>query len=290
MAGAYGLCKRGIFATVTRKPGPLSAKLLNTLKWSLAVYAALGILIYHLQDRFFFRPVPLAPSYRYDFGMTYRERNLPFNENANINIIEFPAPVAARRGIVLYHHGNRRNIGWYARHAGAFHRNGYDVWMIDYPGFGKSTGRLEADVLFAYALQMYRLARTQVSPDSIVIYGRSMGTGIAAWLASVEPARRLILETPYYSLASVGASLLPVYPWERMVRHRIETHSYLQGVGMPVTVFHGTADWTIPYRNAARLMAVLKPGDEFVTIEGGGHNDLEIHPLFRRKMDSVLAR
>lgn len=260
------------------------------LRWTLIAYATLGILVYHFQDRILFRPVSLSPDHRYDFGIPHRERNIRFSESDNINIIEFPAPVRERRGLVLYYHGNRRNISWYARHVGGFHRNGYDVWMIDYPGYGKSTGRLEVDKLFAYALQMYKLARTQTSPDSMVIYGRSMGTGIAAWLASREPAHRLILETPYYSLASLVASYLPIYPWEQMIRYRIRTHEYLPDVKAPVTVFQGTDDWTVPMRNASRLKTFLKPGDEFVAIEGGSHNDLESFPAFRRKMDSVLAR
>lgn len=282
--------KGGNFAPVAEQGSPAYGRLRRVLRWVVAAYAALGILIYHFQDRLFFRPVPLAPDHRYDFGIPHRERNLRFSEGAVIHIVEFPAPVESRRGIVLYYHGNRRNISWYARHVGGFHRNGYDVWMIDYPGYGKSTGPLEVDVLFAYALQMYRLARTQAPPDSIVIYGRSMGTGIAAWLASREPAGRLILETPYYSLASLGAAYLPVYPWERMIRHRIRTHEYLREVKAPVTVFQGTDDWTVPMRNASRLKPFLKPGDEFVTIEGGGHNDLESFPAFRRKMDSLLSR
>lgn len=282
--------KLGNFVSVRTGRRSLPRDLLLFFQGALIAYASLGILVYSLQDRFFFRPVALSPEHRYDFGIPYLERNLRFSENANINIVEFPAPVGSRKGIVLYFHGNRRNISWYARHVGGFHRNGYDVWMIDYPGYGKSTGKLEVDVIFAYALQMYRLARTRTPPDSIVIYGRSMGTGIAAWLASREPARRLILETPYYSLASLGASYLPIYPWERMIRHSIRTHEYLADVKAPVTIFQGTDDWTVPLRNASRLKPLLKAGDEFVTIEGGGHNDLETFPEFRGKMDSLLSR
>ena len=275
---------------MTRVKDSVSRRVLRKLRWALLAYALLGIAIFLLQDRFLFRPVALSPDHRYDFGIPHRERNIRFSGSATINIVEFPAPVETRRGIVLYYHGNRRNISWYARHVGGFHRNGYDVWMIDYPGYGKSTGKLEVDVLFAYALQMYRLARTQAPPDSIVIYGRSMGTGIAAWLAAREPARRLILETPYYSLASLLSTYLPVYPWDRMIRYGIRTYEYLPDVKAPVTVFQGTDDWTVPLRNASRLKPFLKPGDEFVVIEGGSHNDLESFPDFRRKMDSVLSR
>jgi len=269
--------------------GPYAKTFLKAARWILPVYALTGIAIHHFQDRIFFRPVPVPLEHRYAFGMPYRERNIRFRDNANLNLVEFPVPGRQRRGIVLYLHGNRSNIGWYVEHVGGFHRNGYEVWMIDYPGYGKSTGPMESGMLFAYALQMYKLARTQVSSDSIVIYGKSLGTGIAAWLASRQPAARLILETPYYSLSSLAASRLPIFPWERMLRIRLDTWSYLRAVTLPVTVFHGTDDGVIPYRNAERLRSVLKAGDGFVTVPGGGHRDLGRFAEYRLAMDSLLS-
>ena len=73
--------------------------------------------------------------------------------------------------------------------------------MIDYPGFGKSTGVFSEQLLYDWALTLYKLARAYYSPDSIIIYGKSMGTGIAAQLASIRDCRHLILETPYYDHA-----------------------------------------------------------------------------------------
>lgn len=259
--------------------------------YALIAYLAIGIAVYLFQDTLFFHPVPVSMATRYDFGVPYREVNLPFEGDANINIIQFSADsTAGMRGAVLYFHGNRRNIGWYARHAGAFTKKGYEVWMIDYPGFGKSTGPFQEEVLYSYAQRLYMLARRQYAPDELIIYGRSMGTGIAAWLAERQPARRLILETPYYSFSSLASCYLPVYPVERMIRTRIPTHSYLSQVAMPVSIFHGTSDFVIPYRNAKRLEACLKPGDEFITVSGGGHNDLGDAEVFRRKLDSLLLR
>jgi pimeloyl-ACP methyl ester carboxylesterase len=269
--------------------GSRSGRIRAAARWILLAYALTGIAVYHFQDRIFFRPVAVPPGHRYDFGIPHRERNIRFRDNANLSLVEFPVAGRRRRGIVLYLHGNRSNIGWYAVHVAGFHRNGYDVWMIDYPGYGKSTGPLETEVLFAYALQMYKLARAQVPADSIVIYGKSLGTGIAAWLASRQPSGRLVLETPYYSLSSLAASRLPIFPWERMLRIRLDTWDYLRSVTAPVTVFHGTDDGVIPYRNAVRLRPLLKPGDAFVTVPGGSHRDLGRFAEYRSVMDSLLS-
>jgi pimeloyl-ACP methyl ester carboxylesterase len=268
---------------------PLAEKLLKAARWVLPVYALTGIALYHFQDKILFRSVAVPMGYRYEFGMPYRERNIRFRDNVNLNLVEFPVSGRKRSGIVLYLHGNRSNIGWYVKHVADFHRNGYDVWMIDYPGYGKSTGPMESDMLFAYALQMYKLARTQVSSDSIVIYGKSLGTGIAAWLASRQPSARLILETPYYSLSSLAASHLPIFPWERMLRVKLDTWAYLQTIAVPVTIFHGTSDGVIPYRNAERLKSKLKSGDRFVTVPGGSHRDISRFAEYRAVMDSLLS-
>ncbi len=264
-------------------------KLARWLKIALLIYALLGIAIYYGQDYFFFRPVALDPRHRYDFGQPYREVNLTFDHFSNINIVQFSTP-RTPRGCVLYFHGNRKNIAWYAKHAPLFTQEGYEVWMIDYPGYGKSTGRLNEQVLHAYALQLYKLARKSFGADSILLYGKSMGTGIAARLAAHEPARQLILETPYYSFSSIAAHFFPIYPIERMIHVKIPTYQFLSNVKIPVLILHGTDDGLIPYRNASRLKPLLKPTDRFVTIEGGSHNDLGEFEQFRKEVREALRK
>ena len=255
---------------------------------ALLLYGLVGIIVYYGQDYFFFRAEALLPGQQYQFNQPFREVNLPFSHIANINIIQFGTPDTPR-GCVLYFHGNRKNISWYAKHAPLFTQLGYEVWMIDYPGFGKSTGELNEDVLHAYALQLYRLARKSFGPDSLIIYGKSMGTGIAARLAAREPARQLILETPYYSFTSVISHFLPIYPVERMVHIKLPTYQYLPQVQEPITILHGTDDGLIPLSNAKRLQPFLKPGDQFITIEGGSHNDLAEFELFRKTVIEVIG-
>jgi alpha-beta hydrolase superfamily lysophospholipase len=259
------------------------------LKLIVLIYCLIGIAVYYLQDKIMFHPEALDANYKYKFSQPFSEVNLPWNASSSINIIQFHAKdSAAAKGVVLYFHGNEKNIERYAPAAKDFTERGYHVWMIDYPGFGKSTGAFTEQQLYDWGLVFYKLARARYAADSIVIYGKSMGTGIASQLASIRNSKALILEGPYYSLPSIIDSWLPVYPTNTMIHFKLPTYQYLQNVSTPVTIFHGTDDNTIPYRNAAKLKPFLKPTDKFVTIEDAHHNDLQQFPLYQQKLDSLL--
>lgn len=203
-------------------------------------------------------------------------------------MVKFFPKDAVRKGVVLYFHGNKENINRYAKFAANFTSKGYEVWMEDYPGYGKSIGERTEKKLYKQAEVIYTMAVSKYAADSIVVFGKSFGTGIAAYIASVKKCKRLILETPYYSIPALFGSYAPIYPTTRMSIYKIPTFEYLQDVNVPVTIFQGTNDWVIPYSNAARLKTVLKSGDEFVTIENGTHHNLNEFPLFHQKLDSLL--
>ena len=264
------------------------------VKVALLLYGVVGIAAYYLQERLIFQPTVAAPEAVYDFrGQPHTELNLTYDKETKLNVIEFQAVDRPRdslaKGVVLYFHGNSHNVESYGRHATDFTTRGYEVWMIDYPGYGKSTGVRSEQKLYDYALVFYKLARSRWKPLQIILYGRSLGTGIAAELASIRDCRRLILESPYYSMTSLGGYYLPLYPWSRLLHYHFPTWSYLPAVTAPITIFHGTGDRLVPYRNALRLRPLLKSGDEFITVEGAGHDDLHAFPLFKEKLDSVLS-
>jgi alpha-beta hydrolase superfamily lysophospholipase len=259
------------------------------LQWFIIVYCLVGTVFYYLQDTLIFRSKPLPADYVWTFDMPFHEADIQLDAKTRFNIVQFTTSDSIPKGVVLYFHGNRENINHYAQYVPRFTKNGYEVWICDYPGYGKSTGELSEAVLYEEALQVYKLARTHWQPGQIVIYGKSLGTGIAAELASVRDCRRLILETPYYSLTSLTSIIGWMYPVELLLHYKIKTHEYLKKVTAPVTFFHGTADGVIPYFNAKRLQQTMKAGDEFITIDGGSHNDLNSFPLMRRKVDSLLT-
>lgn len=261
--------------------------LLRWVKIVLIIYCLVGILLYSFQNKLLFRPVAVAKDTPYNFSQPHKEVNIPYSDSSNMNIVQF-LPATTAKGVVLYFHGNRTNVSWYAKFSNTFTKNGYEVWMLDYPGYGKSTGDFTEQMLYDWALTTYKLARTRFSPDSIVIYGKSLGTGIASQLAAARDCKYLLMETPYYHFPSVIGQYAPVYPVEQMIRFKLPVHEYLKKVTAPVIIFHGTDDGVITYRNAKRLKPLLKQGDQFVTIEDGSHNDLSNFPIYQQKMDSLL--
>jgi alpha-beta hydrolase superfamily lysophospholipase len=263
-------------------------KIVKWLKITAIVYVAGGMALYFLQDAILFHPVRLKRDHHFRFSAPHKDISIPLNKKDTLNLVDFASTDTATKGVVLYFHGNKRNISWYAKYIPYFTRQGYQVLMIDYPGFGKSTGKLTEKKLYEWALQVYRIAIKRFAADSIIIYGKSMGTGIAAQLASVRDCKRLILETPYYDFPAVVQHYLPVYPVRWLLKYQLPTCRFLEDVDAPVTIFHGTNDKVVTYSNSKRLMKHLKAKDELITIKGGSHNNLFTYTETIHKLDSLL--
>ena len=265
-------------------------KIFRWIKVLVLLYAVIGILLYYLQDYFLFHPASLTKDNKYDFAYPHQEINIPYNSETNINIIQFKTKDSVPKGVVLYFHGNRKNISWYAKYSPNFTNSNYEVWMIDYPGFGKSTGKFTEQHLYDCALQLYKLARAKYDPSKIIIYGKSMGTGIASQLASVRDSKYLILETPYYSMTSLISHFFPIYPIGRIIHYHFPTYQFLQKVTAPIIILHGTDYGIVPLSNAEQLRSALKKDYEFILLKNGIHNNLNDFPLFHQKLDSLLMR
>lgn len=264
-------------------------KLWNWLQVLALIYVVCGALLYFLQEKFLFHPKKLDITEAYHFDHPFREINLPVSEEKNLSIVQFIVPDSQCRGVVLYFHGNRKNIARYAGFASAFTRNNYEVWMIDYPGFGKSTGHLTEEAMYGDALILYKMARARFASDSIIIYGKSLGTGVASQLATIRDCQRLILETPYYNIETLASHYAFIYPTRLMTKYHFPNNEFLPLVRVPVSIFHGTNDEVIPFKHARKLSGV-KDGCELISIENGRHNNLATFPVYDQKLDSLLRR
>lgn len=253
-------------------------------------YCGIGLALYYLQNKIMFHPEVLSEDYRFSFSEPFEEVNIPMTHEINLNLIKFFPKDSVRKGVVLYFHGNRQNVIRYEKFVSNFTSKGYEVWMPDYPGYGKSTGEISEKLMNEEATQVYRLAHSVFQADSIIVYGKSLGTGVASFIASKQKIKRLILETPYYSIPSLFSSYAPIYPTGRMAHFKFPVGEYLQHVNVPITIFHGTSDRVISYRQASKLKSILKSSDEFITIENGTHNNLNDFPLFHEKLDSILMK
>ncbi|MDP9229370.1 MAG: lysophospholipase [Bacteroidota bacterium] len=264
-----------------------SKKIFRIAKIILILYVAGGVTLYFIQDKLLFHPQSLAADYAYQFNVAFTQIDLDVSKEKNLSIVKFDAPDSTCRGVVLYFHGNMKNINRYARFAGNFTKQGYEVWMMDYPGFGKSTGKRTEQIIYNDALQLYKMARSRFSPDSIIIYGKSIGTGVASQLASIRDCKRLILETPFYSIDALAKHYFPIYPVTPMTKYAFPTYQYFEKITAPVTIFHGTNDEVIPFRQSLQLLKV-KQNAELISIEKGKHNNLDGFLLFHHKLDSLL--
>jgi alpha-beta hydrolase superfamily lysophospholipase len=266
-------------------------KLLRGLIIALFAYAALLLGFVAFQNRLVFQGTALPGDFQFHFPGNVEERWYQPAPGVRLNALYFRADSPLRRGVMFYLHGNRDNLARWGSYVPAFTRRGYDVLMVDYRGYGKSNGKitdeaaLHADVRF-----VYEALKRAVPEDSLVVYGRSLGSGFAVRLAAETRPRLLLLETPYTSMPAVFWSQLPLLPYRWLSRFQLRSDAWIGRVRCPVHLFHGTADELVPYAHSLRLCekAGLDPKVALTTIPGGGHKNLGDFPAYRAAMDSVL--
>lgn len=250
---------------------PRAKKIISIM---LLVYLIGALLIYFFQETLIFRSRALPASHQFDSSLPHREITVAVNKQDTLHAVLYRPDSGAIRGLVLYFHGNRQNIGWYEKFVPYFTQLGYEVLMPDYPGYGKSKGKITEQKLYEWATLTYQIARKRYAADSLIIYGKSLGTGIAAQLASRRDCKHLMLETPYYRFSDVLQRFLPLYPMNLLLRYQLPTCQYLPLVSAPITLLHGTKDGIVSFAQSQKLSALFKPQDKLVVVEGGSHNDL----------------
>ena len=256
----------------------------------LISYFILGAAFYYFNERLIFRATPLDIDYKFGFDQPFREINLAISEKKNLNIVQFTVADSVPKGVVLYFHGNTQNIERYAKYAKNFTPYGYEVWMIDYPGYGKTTGPRSEEIMYADAVEMYKMARSKFNKSNILLYGKSLGTGIASYIASTRDCKQLILETPYYSMDDVVRKYAFMYPLSILSKFHFPSYKYFKNIEVPITIFHGTNDAVISYRNAKRLMKIAPEGSVLITLPKGEHNNIASFELYKKTLDSLLKR
>jgi uncharacterized protein len=265
--------------------------LFKAARWIILIYAVLCGVFYNYQQYFYFQPKLLARNHKFNFAndLKHEETRLAFDKETVVDIVKF-LPADSARGVVIFFHGNRFNVEHYSSYAPYFTKHGFECWMPDYPGYGRSTGELNVAMLEQLSIQLYKMARAKYRSDQIVIYGKSMGTGLAAYLAARRDCRHLVLETPYYSLSSLTSNYLFFLPVQLLLKYNLETRKYFKDITAPITILHGAKDELIPLTNAAALIPYMKSNDAFYILPGGKHNTLPRYPLYHHVIDSIMSK
>ena len=135
---------------------------------------------------------------------------------------------------------------------------------------------------------VYTSLATQYSENHLILYGRSLGSGFAAKLASDNYPRFLILDSPYYNFQKLVERFVPILPLNYVLRYHLRTDKWLKNVNCPVYIIHGTKDWLIPIRHSERLQAINPHKITLIRIEGAGHNNLNKFPEYHNFIRDIL--
>lgn len=250
-------------------------------------YIASNSVWHFLQKQLLFRPVPLDPGYQFRFGEPFEELFFEAKDGARINALFFKTPRHSK-GVVLYFHGNSGNLQRWGNFHHDFTSRGYDFLVIDYRGYGKSSGEIREAALYTDARMAYDWLLPRYKTEDIILYGRSLGTGIASQLASTVDCRMLILETPYDSIEGMIRTRFPLLRFPFITSFRFRNDEHILKVACPVHIFHGTDDEIVPYASALRLKPLLRAEHHFITIPGGMHKNLGKFEAFQEELGRIL--
>lgn len=265
----------------------LIIKILSRLAILFALlYIGVCCYLYFNQENILFHPTKLAKAHVYDSEVPYEEINLTTPDNKQLNSLLFKAEKP--KGLVFYVHGNAGSIDGWKGIAKTYTSLGYDLFIFDFRGFGKSEGSIESESQFMEDVRsFYRLMQKRYAEHQIVIAGYSIGTCAAAMLASENNPKSLILLAPYYNLEDMmkrNYSYAPLF----ILRYKFETNRYLPKIKVPVTIFHGKDDRAIYFGSSLKLKKLFKPTDRLFPLEEQGHVGMDENPVYLRELSKIL--
>lgn len=262
--------------------------LVSTLALLLVAYLGVCLFYWWFQEKFIFVRFRLSDKYVFQFPGPFKEVYIDRPDGARLHALHFTVPNP--RGAVLYLHGNTGSLRRWGKRAPRFTNMGHDVLLPDHRGYGKSHGKITELALHADALAWYDLMVAQYGEEKIVVYGRSLGSGMAVPIAAVRSPRALVLESPYANFLDVARHYLAILPYGLLLRFPFRSDRAMMRVRCPVFIFHGKRDPVVPYSSALRLYAAI-PTDvhrELISFAKGYHSDLGGYARFRRKLRRIL--
>jgi pimeloyl-ACP methyl ester carboxylesterase len=269
----------------------LVSRILRWLKGPVILSLVLTVLsvlmIFFFQDVLIFQAEKLDVSHAYSFEFPFQEISIATPDGETLNALLF-SPADSSKGLILYFHGNSGSLKRWGVIASQLTQFNYQVLVVDYRGYGKSTGKPDEQGLYADADAVWQWAQLNLRPAKCVLFGRSLGSAVASYLAAKTNPDLLILETPFNNL--YGA-VNPVFrPLVRIIpfRYSFPTIDWVEQATCKKLIFHGTDDLVVSINSALKLKKGLRPHDEFVILDGGTHDNLSEFQLYHLKLAEAL--
>ncbi len=253
-------------------------------------FAILSILVctslYFFQEKMIFFPTKLNSDHSFKFSGNYEEVFITTKDKTKLNALLFKADSA--KGVIFYLHGNGGCLESVGAIAKKYTDLNYDLFLLDYRGYGKSEGEIFSEQQFYSDVQeSYDYVKTRYPEDKIVILGYSIGTGPAAMVASTNSPKLLILQAPYYSLVDMSHQRYPFAP-EFLLKYRFETCAFVKNCKAPIVIFHGDHDNVIDHTASLELKKLCKPDDQLIILEGRGHGGFTDNPVYLEALGRLL--
>ncbi len=243
--------------------------------------------LFSCQESFIFFPDKLPKDHKYNFNKDFQEITLKTYDNKKLNALLFLAEKS--KGVIFYLHGNGGSLdswGWFSK----FYTDlNYDVFMLDYRGFGKSEGTITSEEqLFKDNQLAYDEIKKRYGEDKIIVLGYSIGTGLAAKLAADNNPNQLVLQAPYYNLIELAKD--KYFAPEFLLRYKFKTNEFLKHCNCPITVFHGDKDNVISYDSSLKLKNEFKDKIKLIILKEAGHNGMSDNEEYRKQFKKIVFK
>jgi fermentation-respiration switch protein FrsA (DUF1100 family) len=251
----------------------IKAMLISIAVLLIGGYIGLGAFLYFMQPKLVYYPLGDIPATPLELRLPYED--VFFLTADSVELTGWYVPAAKPGSLtVLFCHGNGGNIGYYLDTIGILHEMGVNSFIFDYRGYGRSDGTPSEEGMYvdAYAAYQWLVRQKHCEPNTIVVFGRSLGGSVAAQLASKLTVRGLWLESAFTSYADMAAYHYPYFPVRRLCRYTYDTLAYLKNVRCPVIVIHSPDDEIVPFEMGRRLYEAAGEPKKFVQISGS-HNE-----------------
>lgn len=252
---------------------------MSGLRWLLLVvllgYAGLLVVLYLSQRSLMYFPDPLRrlPA---TAGLP-QAGEVVLHAADGERLYAWHIPPATERPLILYFQGNGGGLDLRARRFAKLAADGFGVLALNYRGYGGSGGTPSEAGILRDAAAAYEFAVARYPAERILVWGESLGTGVAVAVAADRKVARVLLESPFTSTADVAAAIYFFVPVRLLMHDQFRSDLRIARVTVPVLILHGERDVTVPIRFAERLYAMIRGPKRFIRMPDAGHNDHDDH-------------
>jgi pimeloyl-ACP methyl ester carboxylesterase len=265
--------------------------MLSSLAAILAIVAVgFPLLMFLMQDRLLFYPQPLDAASREAIGRRFDfAKEVFIRGESGERLQAWHVAGEKDKPMVIYFGGNAEEVSWMIDEARS-RVPGLGWLLVNYRGYGGSEGAPSEAAISADALRWYDYAVQELGAKELAVFGRSLGSGAAAYLASQRPLKAVVLVTPFDSLVEVAKHHYPILPVSLLLRHPYDSIGRAPKIAVPLLCIAGSRDEVIPAVHARRLFDAWGGPKRWLLLEGAGHNTTDSHPLFWASVAEFLLK